>query len=161
MQAFAQSDYERFTDASGTLIYKGECTANDLYKEPSFGWMPGGVESYKPDSNAIKYLKKHIANYNIIIVMGTWCEDSHNLVPKAYKTLVEAGLPMQQFKMYGVDRDKKTKNIEHELYRIKFVPTIIVRKGPLEIGRIVESVKKNIETDLMYMIQDDIERKKG
>jgi hypothetical protein len=162
MPAFAQSDYERFSDAkTGDLIYKGKFTINDLYQEPSFGWMERGVSGYTPDSNAVKYLKKHLSQYNIIVVMGTWCEDSHNLVPKLYKTLVAASFPMQQYEMFGVDRDKKTKNIEHELYKIKFVPTIIVRKGPQEIGRIVESVKKNIETDLMHIIQDDIARKKG
>jgi len=161
MSAFAQSDYDRISDANGNLIYKGECTINDLYKEPDFSWLGRGVDSYTPDSIAVKYLKKTLGQYNIVVVMGTWCEDSQNLVPKLYKTLVEASFPMSQYQMFGVDREKKTKNIEHELYKIKFVPTIIVRKGPQEIGRIVESVKKNIETDLMHIIQDDIERKKG
>jgi hypothetical protein len=59
---------------------------------------------------------------------------------------------MQQYVMYGVDRKKQTGGIESQLYNVQRVPTIIVFKGRFEAGRIVESVKKNIETDLMMII---------
>lgn len=57
--------------------------------------------------------------------------------------------------MYGVDRAKTTKYVENKLYKIELVPTIILFKKNAEVGRIVESPKKNIEDDLVDMIKKD------
>ena len=82
-------------------------------------------------------------------------DDSQNLVPKLAKTLEAARFPMKQFVMYGVDRAKQTGGIESKLYDVKRVPTIVVYKGNVEAGRIVESVKRNVETDLAQIIHKD------
>jgi len=60
--------------------------------------------------------------------------------------------------MFGVDRDKQAKYVEHKIYKIKDVPTVIVFKDHLEIGRITETVKKSVEADLANIIRPDIER---
>ncbi len=60
---------------------------------------------------------------------------------------------MEQYLMYGVDRAKEAKYIEHKLYRVEKVPTIIVLKDNTEVGRIVENTKKSIEEDLMEIIK--------
>jgi len=55
-------------------------------------------------------------------------------------------------------REKHALNIEHLLLKVEHVPTIIISKGPREIGRIVETIhKENIETELLYLIEKDIE----
>jgi hypothetical protein len=55
--------------------------------------------------------------------------------------------------MYGVDRNKKSNNKEEEAYKIINVPTIIVMKDGVELGRIVETTKTSIESDLLKIVE--------
>ena len=154
--ANAQKAYTTSKDEeTGAVVFKGPITLADLAGEPTFTWLKKGEASYMPDSVAIKYLRKELPAYTIVTIMGTWCDDSQNLVPKLAKTLEAARFPMKQFVMYGVDRAKQTGGIESKLYDVKRVPTIIVYKGNVEAGRIVESVKRNVETDLAQIIHKD------
>jgi thiol-disulfide isomerase/thioredoxin len=159
MAQTSKSDFDISKDAeNGAVVYKGQISFDDLGKEGSFGWLKRGSDAYKPDTNAVKYLKKNLVNYEIVVFMGTWCEDSQNLIPKFYKLLQVIGYPMGKLTMYGVDRAKTAKYIEHRLYKIEKVPTIIVYRNHSELGRITELVKKSIETDLINIIRDDVEK---
>ncbi len=162
VNSYAQSDYEVSKDKeNGAVVYKGECTFTDLQKEPTFAWVEKDAAAYTPDTNAIKYLKKHLPDYDFVVLMGTWCDDTHMMLPKYYKVLQATNYPMTKLKMYGVDRAKTTKNIEHRLYKLVNVPTIIVIRNHMEIGRIVETTKKSVEVDLIAMIQKDIEAREA
>lgn len=154
--AAAQKAYTTSKDPeNSSVVFKGPITFADLSAEPSFTWLKKGEEAYKPDTNAVAYLRRLLPGYSIVTVMGTWCEDSQNLVPKLSKVLSEVRFPAKQYAMYGVDRSKQTNGVEAKIYDIKLVPTIIVFKGQVEIGRIVESVKRNVETDLVQIVQKD------
>ena len=153
LQASAQKSYTVSKDPeNGSQVFKGELKLEDLSAEPTFGWYTKGLSSYAPDSTAVKYLRTRLPKYTVITLMGTWCEDSQNLVPKLAKTLQAAGFPMSQFSLYGVDRSKKTNGVEAQTYNVKLVPTIIIFRGTEEVGRIVETVKDNIENDLAQII---------
>lgn len=112
-----------------------------------------GKGSWTTSLIPMRLLKKHLSEYDIVVLMGTWCEDSHNLVPKLFKTLKAADYPDTRVVMYGLDRNKEGKYIEHKAYKVERVPTIILIKNNGEVGRIVESVKKNIETDIVQLIK--------
>jgi hypothetical protein len=58
--------------------------------------------------------------------------------------------------MYGVDRNKATKFVEHKLYKIENVPTIMLFRANQEVGRITENLKKSVESDISQIIYDDI-----
>jgi hypothetical protein len=142
----------------GSNMLVGQLTTNDVIADGTCAWLDKGITAYKPDSVVIKALSTIIKNYSFITFIGTWCEDTQHLFPQFYKTLQACNYPMEQLEMLGVDRNKQALNIEHLLLRIEKVPTIIISKGPREIGRIIETIdKKNIETQLLYMIQKDIE----
>jgi thiol-disulfide isomerase/thioredoxin len=150
----AQKAYSTSKDEeTGATIFKGPVTMADLQDEPTFTWLKKGDSTYQPDSTAIKYLKKELPAYTIVVLMGTWCDDSQYLIPKLGKTLTLAKFPMKQYVMYGVDRAKETGGIESQMYKVKRVPTIILYKDQREVGRIVESVTRNIETDIAQIIQ--------
>ena len=134
------------------LIFDGPITFADLNNEPSFTWLKSGYDEYTPDAAQLAYLKANLPKYHIVVFMGTWCDDSHYLIPKLEKVLQLAGYPMQQYVMYGADREKKTIGKEHEKYGITLVPTIILFDGQQEIGRITESVSNSIEADLAAII---------
>jgi hypothetical protein len=85
--------------------------------------------------------------------MGTWCSDTKDLLPKLHKSLVQTGYPMEQLKMYGVDRAKEAKYVEHKLYNAERVPTIVLVRNNMEVGRIVESPTGTIEQNLAAIIR--------
>jgi thiol-disulfide isomerase/thioredoxin len=143
---------------SGSEMLVGYITAQDIANNASCPWFTKGVVAYKPDSNVAKILQKIIAPYKFVILAGTWCEDTQLLLPQFFKIAKNTGIKPDQIEMYGVDRSKKALNAEHLIYEVSKVPTIIIYNGPHEIGRIVESTKKeNVELDLLAYITNDIE----
>ncbi len=145
-----QPAYDTTRDAkNASLVMRGKVTFADLLKEPSFDWMQTPYETHK---KAMKVLKAQLPKYNVLVFMGTWCGDSKELLPQLYKVLTEANYPLANVIMYGVDRTKTTDNGANETYKITNVPTIILIDTEREIGRITESVNKNMETDLAGII---------
>lgn len=152
LNSFAQP-YETSKDTeNGSVVLKGRITMGDLKNEPTFTWLKdnGG---YSPEPVATQYLKENLENYTLVVVMGTWCEDSQILVPKLYATLTQALFPIDQLTVFGVDRTKDALNGEKAQYNIEKVPTIIVYKDAKEIGRIVEIATKSVEEDLVNIIK--------
>lgn len=142
----------------GSNMLVGQISIKYIQADGTCGWYNKGFEKYKLDSAKIKALQAHIKDYNFIVMLGTWCEDTQNLLPQFYKTMMASKYPVEKIELLGVDREKHALNIEHLLLKVEHVPTIIISKGPREIGRIVETIhKENIETELLYLIEKDIE----
>lgn len=161
LPGLSQSKYEKYIDQeNGSLVLKGTLSFDDLNSDPGLSWFKQGVESYTPNTSSIEFLSERLPKYTIVTLMGTWCEDSHRLVPMLYKTLVAAGFPLSQHTMIGVNREKQAANGEHLTYSLEMVPTIIVFDGATEIGRIVEVTKESIEKDLMQIIEIHVSNSK-
>lgn len=145
--------YETSTDSiNGRVVYRGLIDFKILDDEATFDWYDKGTKKYKPKKREINTLKKELSKYSIIVVMGTWCGDSRDMIPKLHNVLVQSGYPMDKLVMYGVDRSKTVGHGQEKPYDIKFVPTIILFDGAKEIGRIVETVNKSVEADLAAII---------
>lgn len=152
MQSNAQS-YKKYTDDDiKHVIYQGKITFDQLDAETTFDWWTAGKESYQPDADAIAFLKEHLKDYTIVTVLGTWCPDSHDMVPEVYKVLQEANYPMDYHLMFAVDLQKKGLHGEENKYKIQSVPTVILYKNGKEVGRIVETVATSVEADMMEII---------
>lgn len=143
---------------SDQVVFNGKCSYDDLSREPTFSWMRTVSEEYRPNQKKINYLREHIKDYSIVVFLGTWCTDSHDLVPRLQKVLQHAGYPIGQVVMYGTDRAKKTKAGDEKKYKVTLVPTVILYKGDREAGRIIENALKNVETDLADIIEVDLKR---
>lgn len=151
-QANAQFGFDIDRDeTTGQIIFVGRCTFDDLADEASFDWLRMGSDGYNPDAAKIDSLKKILPTCQLVIFMGTWCEDTQNLLPKLYKTMLYSHC-YTNYKMYAVNRNKISKNNEQEPFKVVTVPTIIVQKNGVEIGRIVETTKVSIEDDLLKIV---------
>ena len=150
MQGMAQTKtYDTLRDAENKeLVYKGSFTMEDLNREPSFEWMRSGARGYTPNAEDMQHIKANLGHYRLVVFMGTWCDDSHNLVPKLYKILREANYPIETVALYGVDREKTTGSKIEKTYGVTLVPTIILIDGDKEKGRITETVDKSVEGDM-------------
>lgn len=111
-------------------------------------WYADGYAEYIPSADAVTKLQNSITAENEIIVFGgTWCGDTQNLLPKFYKVM-DGIKPTPKTTLVLVDRDKKSGEGIEKQYKIERVPTFIVLKNGVEVGRVVESVENSIEADL-------------
>ncbi len=88
-----------------------------------------------------------------MIVLGTWCGDSKEKVPRFLKILDLLGTTFDDLKLIAVDREKTAPDMDVKgKYLIEKVPTFIFYKGDVEIGRITETPKVALEKDLFFIL---------
>ena len=101
-------------------------------------WYGPNQSSYSPNADAIAGLKKLSDSLQLVVFMGTWCEDSQFIIPEFYMLMDASGFPANRITLIGVDRSKKTLSHLCEALNVINVPTIIVMKDGKEMGRVVE-----------------------
>jgi hypothetical protein len=135
---FAQMQAEISRDAkNGSKVIKGILTRHDLESDTAFGWYAENLKSYHPQPTAVAALRKN-PNIEFIVFMGTWCDDSHFIVPKFFSLLDSSGISADKVSMFGCDREKKTLRHFSEAMNVTNVPTIIVMNQGKEVGRVIE-----------------------
>ena len=141
------------TDKDGSKIIVGTSSRAAL-ADPAYSWFKTGYDAYKPAVAPVNIIKAQAPALHIEVFGGTWCEDTHNLLPKFYKVADAAQLKDSQITLHLVNRDKKTQDGSADKYKIVNVPTYIILKGEKEIGRIVESAKTSVEADFAEILTD-------
>lgn len=134
----AQNQFEVLPDKNGGKTLKGIISREVIQSDTSFHWYAENQKGYTPNAQALAGLKKNADSIQIIAFMGTWCEDSHFVIPKFYMLVDAAGFSKDRITLLGVDRDKKTLSHLSEALNVKNVPTIIIMKNGKEMGRVVE-----------------------
>lgn len=142
--SFAQNYYETLVEKPGEKTFKGIISREILQADTSFKWYTENEKGYTPNSLALQALKQYGDSVQLLVFMGTWCEDSHMIIPKFYKLLDAAGFSKDRVTLVGVDRKKKTLGNLTDALNIKNVPTIMVMKNGKEVGRVVEYGKYGV-----------------
>ncbi len=139
------------TDArTGKPMLVGAATRQDLQKPPFDSWFNDEYYTYIVDTDILDTLKDK--NFDVTIVMGTWCPDSRREVPRFYRIMDEIDFPADKIKLITVDRDKKAGKLNIRKLNIERIPTFIFYKNGKEIGRIVESPVESLEADMVKII---------
>jgi thiol-disulfide isomerase/thioredoxin len=139
-------------EKSGKLMLVGLCDRT-AFADTSFSWwFNSEYDNYSVDSVSLKILGNKLIGYTITIILGSWCGDSRREVPRFLKILDAAAYDQKSLTLICVDRQKTTPTGETNNLDIKFVPTFIVYKDSVEIGRIIETPKETLEKDLMKII---------
>jgi len=107
---------------------------------------------YQPDAATIGMLRGKLNKIRITVVMGTWCGDSKDWVPRFYKVMDQAGFDYGKLKLICVDHQKKAPVKGLEALKIDRVPTFIIYKKKKKLGRIVEVPADLIEKDILKII---------
>jgi len=140
----AQNHHEVITENSGEKIFKGFLTREAVQNDTSFKWYAENLKGYTPHAGAIEGLKKNADSIQLLTFLGTWCSDSRFIIPKFFALTDAAGFSQDKITLIGVDRAKKTHGHLTEALNIKNVPTIIVLKNGIEMGRVVEYGKYGV-----------------
>ena len=116
----------------------GYINDNLLKSDSAFKWFSKAHDIYHPKPAVVKAFEANKDSINLVIFMGTWCPDSHFVIPRFYKILDSAGFDKNRITLISVDRTKKDAHHLATALNIVNVPTIIVFKRGKEVGRVVE-----------------------
>lgn len=109
-------------------------------------------EGYQPKAKYLKKIKNVGQDYEIVLVLATWCHDSKMQVPRFYRLLDLAGIDAGTMKVICVDGKKTGGDVSLEGLNIERVPTFIFYRDGKEVGRIIESPEKRLEKDYWRII---------
>jgi hypothetical protein len=118
--------------------------------------MPGLVSeemAAEPDLQAVHRLPEAVAGAEVVIYLGTWCDDSRRELARLWRALDSAGMDEPpQLTYVAVDRSKTEPADLLAGVDLIRVPTVVVRRGGDEMGRIVEESLHGIEIDLLALL---------
>jgi hypothetical protein len=129
-----------------TQVLEGKLQRTEL---EDFKWFKEEYYQYKPAMSIVEEL----VNYDkcsLMVVLGTWCSDSHELVPQLFKVADLAG--WEKIELIGVDRKKQCRMVDIKPLNIEYVPVIMVFNNKKLVGKIVETTDKSIEEDLLKLL---------
>ena len=119
-------------------VFKGLVRRSDIENDTAFKWFQQNYKLGRPDASAVDAFKKHVNDFQMVVFIGTWCDDTQNLLPQFFQLTDAAGYTEDNITLIGVDRPKTTLSDLHRAFHILEVPTFIVMKDGKEVGRVVE-----------------------
>lgn len=125
-------------DANGTKILKGFVTRQELASDTAFAWYAQNLQGYTPYAAAVEAFRGAKDSVYVLAFGGTWCGDTHSILPKVLAVTQAAGVPENHITLLGVDRAKTTVHGLEKAFNVTRVPTFIVLKDGKEVGRVVE-----------------------
>jgi thiol-disulfide isomerase/thioredoxin len=140
----AQQPYEVLVERPNEKSYKGTLTKELILADTTFKWYAMNRNGYQPNADALQGLQKGKDSLQLLVFMGTWCEDSQFIIPKFFALTEAAGFSNNRITLIGVDRNKKTYSHLTDALNITNVPTIMVMKNGKELGRVVEYGKYGV-----------------
>lgn len=156
---FTQVDSSTFLLGRGgksILIGPHQGAVGELSEEKLWETVPvwrSLMESYEPQPQAVAALKAYGKRTTVTLVFGTWCGDSKNYVPRLLKALRAAANAEIQVKLVAIDGQFSEPVSLIAPRRIINVPTILVERDGIEIGRIVETpAAQTMEEDLVAIL---------
>ena len=152
--AFSQQYIE--INNTGQLKLLGSFDKKLLLEEPFADWFNPNYDTFEINKSAIRKAKSEIAGIDSIqVFFGTWCGDSKREVPRFLKIMDE--LNYENVKLIGLDNTfqnyKQSPFGEEYGLNVHRVPTFILYKDSLEVGRIVEHPVESLESDLMSILK--------
>lgn len=154
--AIAQDVNQTYTNESGKEHLIGLCNRQALEQDSFQTWFQPEYEAYQPDEALVQKAKENLDGISIDVFMATWCGDSRKEVPRFYKILDEIGVAESSIRLINVYREasryKQSPTHEEQGKLLHRVPTFIVYREGVEIGRIVEYPVSSLEMDLAQIL---------
>jgi len=129
----------------------GKTTQGNLFRDYPVFW--NNYRDYTPRNDVIEQLAGTKGQVDILIFFGTWCKDSISEVPKILRVLDAANDKDIKLTLYGVDREKKEGIGMSDRFGIQRIPTTIVLRNGVELGRIVEYPERSNEENLLKILE--------
>ena len=141
-------------DAAGDALGEALGEISRLEIEARFPELRVANAESVPDPYAAVALGEVEPGGAVEIYFGTWCADSRRLLPRLWLALDQLGGNPPPFAIRYIAIDRSLRQPAELLAgaRVSHVPTVIVRRGGVEVGRIVESAPHGVESDLHALL---------
>ena len=144
------------TDSKTDLpMLVGRGIKSDMLKEPFLEWYKENSESTEADHGLVQAASDFINGVTMEIFMGTWCGDSRREVPRFLQIIEEAGYESETQSIAYLNRDRTNPQGDEKGKNIHHVPTFIIYRDGIELGRIIESPIESLEDDLFNILMGD------
>jgi len=154
LQAYTQELNKKVLDEkTGTEILIGYCDESALQLGEFGESYSREFKAFTPGDKAMNDLKYKLDDITFTIVLGTWCDDTKEQLGRFTKLLYCLKYDMNRCTFIAVDRTKTAEKVPMEDLKIEKVPTFIVYRNAVEIGRIVETPETSMDYDLVKIIQ--------
>lgn len=134
----AQPHFETFSERPNEKTLKGVINREVLKADSSAGWFDENYKAYIPHKEGLATFQEYRDSVQLLVFMGTWCDDSHFVIPRLYAMIDAAGFAESHITLLGADRKKQTWGGIMEALAVKNLPTIIIYHNGKELGRVVE-----------------------
>jgi len=115
-------------------------------------WV-GEAMAAEPDLEAADRLVQAVAGAEVVIYLGSWCDDTRRELARLWWALDSLGVEEPPELTYvAVDRSMTEPADQVAGVDLIRVPTIVVGREGIELGRIVEESPHGIEIDLLALL---------
>jgi tetratricopeptide (TPR) repeat protein len=156
MSKLAMSQNQTYVDKKGDTHLIGQCDRNAFEQGTFKTWYDENYNNYDVNTDLLKQVKRKTKGVTFEIFMATWCNDSKRECPRFFKILDVLKVEESAVSIINVDNAEtayKQSPTHEEFGKLIFrVPTFIVYKNGVEIGRIVESPVTTLEMDLVQIL---------
>ena len=136
---FSQVQYEISKDPqNGQKTLRGILSRELLQNDTAFSWMHSNISWYKPNAECVTNLTAQKDSIQLLVFIGTWCEDSQIILPQLLKMLDQIKFAADHLTIIGIDRKKQTLGSLTNALGVTKAPTIMVMKNGKELGRVEE-----------------------
>lgn len=142
-------------DDNGDPIIIGKQERATLESDPYKKWFDVSYKEHPLDTVTMNSIKEDLAQTDVTVFMGTWCEDSQREVPAFFKALDLVGIDASTINLITISEDKESPEDLLEGRDVEYVPTIIFEKEGKELGRIVEYSIFSIEKDMAKILKGE------
>lgn len=119
------------------------------------------MNNYEPNRDAIEFLSNYDKAVTITIAFGTWCPHCKKLVPTLMKSISECNNSNLDCTYLGINKQFSQPAEFLKNNAIKKIPTVIVQRGGLEIGRITGTPVVSMEVDLVAILKGNYSPKEN
>lgn len=140
------------TNIQEEILY-GKCDMEGVKNSEIFrDFYQNSLDEYEIDSALIIGQSDLLDDIEVTMVFATWCSDSQRELPRFLEILSIMDYPMDDINIIALDANKNIEGIDITDLNIEFVPTFILYKNGVELGRIIESPDSTLENDLLNII---------
>ena len=138
-------------DWEGNEILVGRVTYAQMTQYTE-AWFDKEYDFYRINEERLEKIKPLLKDKRVVLIMGTWCEDSQREVPGMMKILNQAGFNIAEMEIIAIDEDKRTKEGLEKAYNLAYIPVLIFFEGEKEMNRIVEFPINSLEQDILDIL---------
>jgi len=112
-------------------------------------------DAAEPDPKALAALRDGRAEITLTCVFGAWCHLSRESLPPLLKTVEAAGNERVRVRLIGLDDRFQEPHDAIRRLRLVNVPTLVVERAGVEVGRVVETpATESLEGDLVAILAE-------